>query len=305
MATEHSTSSSNQKSTLKLKKRPPTAKFEISLVKKSMGGQLQETVNLRELHVKLGNGDEFANWIKDRIQQYDFVENKDFILILANSQTKKGGRGGDRRSIEYHGTISMAKELAMVERNEKGKQARQYFIRCEEELKQKVTSNPFNFVELGNNMGQVDVSIRVNQKDTRRRLMYIMARHLRCGRRWIQRLTNEIYQTLLNCPNATARNFREHMNLPQVSAVYLTRDQLEGHVQIMVSGIEQSMLILWTANQNIAFSDMRSFALDQAKMYHKQLLRIAQRAPSALVFEHEYNVVPILPYRERQMQQTT
>lgn len=301
MTDSNNTSNSNPKSTLKLKKRPITAKFEISLVKKSMGGQLQETVNLRELHSKLGNGDEFAHWIKDRIQQYDFVENKDFIVFGKITKREKNSNLATK-SIEYHGTISMAKELAMVERNEKGKQARQYFIRCEEELKQQTTNNPFNFVELGNNMGQVDVSIRVNQKDTRRRLMYIMARHLRCGRRWIQRLTNEIYQTLLDCPDATARNFREHMNLPQVSAVYLTRDQLAGHIQIMVSGIEQNMLILWTANQDIAFSEMRSFALDQAKMYHKQLLRIAQRAPSALVFEHEYNVVPILPYRDRQMQ---
>lgn len=298
MTDSNNTSNSNPKSTLKLKKRPITAKFEISLVKKSMGGQLQETVNLREMHTKIDNGEKFADWIKNRIEQYDFVENKDFIVFRNIPKNLKGGRP----SIEYFGTISMAKELAMVERNEKGKQARQYFIRCEEELKQQTTNNPFNFVELGNNMGQVDVSIRVNQKDTRRRLMYIMARHLRCGRRWIQRLTNEIYQTLLDCPDATARNFREHMNLPQVSAVYLTRDQLAGHIQIMVSGIEQNMLILWTANQDIAFSEMRSFALDQAKMYHKQLLRIAQRAPSALVFEHEYNVVPILPYRERQMQ---
>ena len=172
----------------------------------------------------------------------------------------------------------------------------------EKEAKQKVTSNPFNLIDLGNNMGQVDVSIRVNQKDTRRRLMYVMARHLRCGRRWIQRLTNEIYQTLLDCPDATARNFRQHMNLPQVSAIYLTRDQLEGHLQIMVSGIEQSMLILWTANQEITFGEIRSFALEQAKMYHKQLLRIGQRPPSELVFDHEYNVVPILPYRERRMQ---
>lgn len=172
----------------------------------------------------------------------------------------------------------------------------------EKEAKQKATSNPFNLVDLGNNMGQVDVSIRVNQKDTRRRLMYVMARHLRCGRRWIQRLTNEIYQTLLDCPDATARNFREHMNLPAISAEYLTRDQFEGHIQICVSGIEQSMLILFSANQEITFGDIRSFALEQAKMYHKQLLRIAQQPPSTLVFDHVYNIVPILPYRERRMQ---
>ncbi|WP_240536708.1 phage antirepressor KilAC domain-containing protein [Bartonella sp. WD12.1] len=45
------------------------------------------------------------------------------------------GRGGHNRK-EYHLTLDMAKELAMVERNEKGKQARQYFIECERKAKQ-------------------------------------------------------------------------------------------------------------------------------------------------------------------------
>ena len=38
--------------------------------------------------------------------------------------------------IEYHITLDMAKELSMVERNEKGKQARKYFIECEKKLTQ-------------------------------------------------------------------------------------------------------------------------------------------------------------------------
>lgn len=181
------------------------------------------------------------------------------------------------------------------------------FAAMEETLRkndQQVVSNPFSFVELGNDMGQVDVSIRRNQKVTRRRLMQVLARRLCCGRPWIQRLTNEIYKTLLDCPHATARNFREHMNLPLISAEYLTRDQLEGHIQILISGIEQSMLILFSANQDITFGELRSYALEQAKISHKQLLRIVQQPPSALVFDHEYNVVPILPYRGRQMQQS-
>jgi phage anti-repressor protein len=69
--------------------------------------------NARDLHAFLENGDEFANWIKDRICQYDFIENQDFALVLENSQIKKG-RGGDRRSKDYHITLGMAKELAMV-----------------------------------------------------------------------------------------------------------------------------------------------------------------------------------------------
>ncbi len=286
---------------IKLQRREIKPKFEMTLESKTIGGALLETVNLREMHMRLGNGDKFADWIDFRVKQYDFVENKDYVVFREFPKNSKGGRP----RIEYFGKISMAKELAMVENNAMGKAARQYFIRCEEELlesQQKVTSNPFNFVELGNDMGQVDVSIRRNQKLTRRRLVSVLARKLQCGNIWIRRLTNEIYQTLLDCPEATAANFRQHMNLPAISAEYLTRDQLSGDIQILVSGIEQTMLILFSANQDITFGELRNYALEHAKLCNKQLLRIVQQLPSELVFNHEYNVIPILPYRERRMQ---
>ncbi|EGX8498286.1 phage antirepressor Ant, partial [Escherichia coli] len=74
-----------------------------------------------------------AHWVKERIAEYGFVESLDYILICQNGQTK--GRGGDRRSKDYHLTLDTAKELAMVERNEKGRQIRRYFIECEKKLR--------------------------------------------------------------------------------------------------------------------------------------------------------------------------
>jgi anti-repressor protein len=50
-------------------------------------------------------------------------------------------RGG--RAIDYHISMDMAKELAMVERNEEGKQARQYFIECEKRLIKSVPAIPY------------------------------------------------------------------------------------------------------------------------------------------------------------------
>lgn len=85
----------------------------------------------RELHDFLGVGKMFAHWIDDRLKEYQFIENQDFI-IFANSG--KNGRGRKRR--DYHLTLDTAKELAMVERNEKGRQIRRYFIECEKRLKQ-------------------------------------------------------------------------------------------------------------------------------------------------------------------------
>lgn len=96
----------------------------------TIGESSVQTVNARELHQFLEVGKDFSNWIKDRIQKYEFVENQDFVCspVLASE-----GRGGQNR-IDYHISIGMAKELSMVERNAKGKEARQYFIECERQL---------------------------------------------------------------------------------------------------------------------------------------------------------------------------
>ncbi|HAH1298580.1 TPA: phage antirepressor Ant [Escherichia coli] len=90
-------------------------------------------VNARDLHSFLGVGRMFAHCFKERIAEYGFVESLDYILICQNGQTK--GRGGDRRRKDYHLTLDTAKELAMVERNEKGRQIRRYFIECEKKLR--------------------------------------------------------------------------------------------------------------------------------------------------------------------------
>lgn len=101
-------------------------------------GRYEQMVDARKLHHFLEVGRHYQSWISERIETYAFVENEDF-LISQNGEIKSG-RGGDRRSIEYHITLDMAKELAMVERNEKGKQARRYFIQCEARLREQKPS---------------------------------------------------------------------------------------------------------------------------------------------------------------------
>lgn len=95
-------------------------------------------VDGRDLHATLGVKRDFTNWIKGRVEEYEFVDKADFEVfdspILAN-QTNIG-RGGDRRTKEYRLSIDMAKELAMVERTPQGRAARRYFIECEQRLMQ-------------------------------------------------------------------------------------------------------------------------------------------------------------------------
>ena len=102
-----------------------------------VGDDLVQTVNARELHAFLEVGKVFAAWIQERIEQFGFVENQDFIVISETGKNPKGGRP----SKEYFLALDMAKELSMVERNAKGKQARQYFIQCERVAKSP-NSNP-------------------------------------------------------------------------------------------------------------------------------------------------------------------
>ena len=105
----------------------------------------KQAVNARELHQKLGSKQRFADWIKNRIEKYGFVENQDYEVfhkIMKNSndvenqdfqvfnQKVKNSNGGRSRK-EYALSLDMAKELCMIENNEQGRLFRKYFIEVE------------------------------------------------------------------------------------------------------------------------------------------------------------------------------
>ena len=104
------------------------------LVNRPVAGQAQQTVNARELHAFLESKQEFSNWIKNRIEDYGFLDGVDFLTNLSKTQ--------GRPRIDYFLSLDMAKELSMVERNAKGKQARQYFIDCEKRLSGSLNAIP-------------------------------------------------------------------------------------------------------------------------------------------------------------------
>ncbi len=106
----------------------------IKVEKRNINQEEINTVDARELHGFLESKQQFSNWIKNKIKQYDFAQNIDFIVI--NNSIYSPPRK------EYHLTIDMGKELSMVERNAKGKQARQYFIECEKRSKQQLQLTP-------------------------------------------------------------------------------------------------------------------------------------------------------------------
>lgn len=83
----------------------------------------RQAVSGRDLHSFLGLGRDYTNWFKS-MTEYGFIEGQDFTPIRAEST-------GGRPSVDHALTLDMAKELAMIQRTPKGKEARQYFIEVE------------------------------------------------------------------------------------------------------------------------------------------------------------------------------
>ena len=133
----------------------------------------QQAVNARDLHKFLESKQDFSTWIKARIRKYGFIENEDFIVDKENAQIHDkinspkratATDGGFEKTtaktlvksapqiygtmdraipmgfskIDYYISLDMAKELAMIENNKKGREVRKYFIQCEKLLKQKI-----------------------------------------------------------------------------------------------------------------------------------------------------------------------
>ncbi|WP_375679725.1 antA/AntB antirepressor family protein [Bartonella sp. AP7XZML] len=108
----------------------------IEIKEEAIDKEIVQTVNARDLHAFLEAKRDFSNWIKDRITRYNFIEGQDFIKTQdLRSPNLASAKSRAVITINYHLTLEMAKELSMVERNEKGKQARQYFIECERRAK--------------------------------------------------------------------------------------------------------------------------------------------------------------------------
>ncbi|MQN23657.1 antA/AntB antirepressor family protein [Lentilactobacillus buchneri] len=87
-------------------------------------------VDGRDLHNFLEVKERYNDWFKD-MQKYGFTENVDFISFTGKRVKPQGGRP----QINHALTLDMAKELSMIQRTDRGKQARQYFISMEKRAK--------------------------------------------------------------------------------------------------------------------------------------------------------------------------
>jgi len=116
------------------------------LIKINESGKGTPIVNARDLHGFLEIKEDFSEWLKRKIKKYGFVENLDYARIYFDVNGKKISLPKNREldscdfqkvfRIEYALTLECAKELAMVQNNEKGKQARLYFLEVERRYKE-------------------------------------------------------------------------------------------------------------------------------------------------------------------------
>ena len=97
--------------------------IENELVPVYMTSTGEKVVYGTELYLCIGSKRQYTDWIKDRFSECDAIENEDF-----ESFSQKNGKCG-RPKTEYIIKLDTAKEMAMLERNKKGKEVRQYFIK--------------------------------------------------------------------------------------------------------------------------------------------------------------------------------
>jgi len=97
-----------------------------------VSGREDLLIDARTMHANLNVNHRFNDWINNRILEFGFVENQDFLTF-----TKKSVKVFGRPSKEFHLTLDMAKELAMLERSAVGRSIRKYFINAEKEYRSK------------------------------------------------------------------------------------------------------------------------------------------------------------------------
>ena len=99
------------------------------IIKVTLNDEHDPVVSGRQLHEALEVKTPYSMWF-DRMVDYGFTENQDFLL---NNFVKQTGRGGHNK-FDHIIKLDMAKEIAMIQRTERGKQVRQYFIQIEKDF---------------------------------------------------------------------------------------------------------------------------------------------------------------------------
>ena len=100
------------------------------LITVNLNDNQEPVVSGRQLHEALGVNSNYTTWF-DRMTEYGFTENEDYVLL--SNFGNQTGRGGHNK-VDHIIKLDMAKEIAMIQRTDKGKEVRQYFIQVEKDF---------------------------------------------------------------------------------------------------------------------------------------------------------------------------
>ncbi|HEL1895296.1 TPA: phage antirepressor KilAC domain-containing protein [Streptococcus suis] len=96
------------------------------IINVNLNDNQEPVVSGRQLHEALGVNSRYTTWF-ERMTEYGFVEGQDFLPNLGKST-------GGRQAVDHIIKLDMAKEIAMIQRSDRGKQVRQYFIQVEKDF---------------------------------------------------------------------------------------------------------------------------------------------------------------------------
>jgi anti-repressor protein len=137
----------------------------------ALQSQPAQMCDARALHTFMGVLRDFSNWIKGRIRKFAFVEGVDFVTVeTLSSPDLANAKSRTQVMTDYHLSLNMAKELSMVENNQKGKEARRYFIDCEQKAHAELVARPALLLT---------DTITPKQKETLQELVDLIVRQLK------------------------------------------------------------------------------------------------------------------------------
>jgi anti-repressor protein len=168
----------------------------------------EHLVNSRDLYNFVGSKQQFTDWIKNRLDKWGFIENQDYIVFHNFMKNPEGGRP----TIEYILTLDTAKEIAMVENNEKGRQARRYFIEVEKRYKNDYSNLSPQLQMFKQIFDSVVVQEqRVNQLETKINVMQsnLLQEHKDDWRTYINKVLNSIGYKTSNYRDIKNNSYKE------------------------------------------------------------------------------------------------
>lgn len=104
------------------------SKMSLAQIQVFENAEGKQCVSARELHEKLETTERFSKWW-DRFSSYGFEQNIDFMVCTKKYTANQFG--GEKEFTDYEITIEMAKQICMLQRSEKGREYREYFLQLE------------------------------------------------------------------------------------------------------------------------------------------------------------------------------